>query len=269
MEANQNSNNNTGSENRVISYHKIRIAVGFIGILLPFSLWLLNSIINNTNLLNNPFWIRYNGIYSPEENLKDSISHFYYSTVGELFTGSLCAVALFLFCYRGYPKPKSGKYRFIPGDSFMANFAAVMALLVVIFPTSSSEINDNLRSFIASEYTGYIHYGAAVLFFTTLSLISFVNFRRTKFPEQFGKMKSHPIYKTCAIIMMICMLSLFIVFILERNGVNIDWAEKINLTYWLETIMLIAFGTSWIIKGKIDEKVLHKNVFGNGIRRTN
>ena len=34
---------NDNSENRVISYHKIRLSVGFIGMLLPLVLWFGNT----------------------------------------------------------------------------------------------------------------------------------------------------------------------------------------------------------------------------------
>ena len=258
---------NDNSENRVISYHKIRLSVGFIGMLLPLVLWLGNTLINKSDILNNPFWIKFNGHYNAQANLKFSISHFYYSTVGEIFTGALCAVALFLFCYRGYPKPSYGKYSFIPGDNFMANFAAALGLLVVIFPTNSEEIQDNLRSFISSENSGYIHYAAASLFFFSLAIISFVNFRRTKHPEDFGKMKSHPIYKYCGIIMIVCMLILLLIFILGELHYDVSWSDEYNVTYWFETIILFAFGISWIVKGEVDQQIMKLNVFGNGVKK--
>lgn len=256
------------NENRVMSYHKIRLAVGFIGMLLPFSLWMLNTILNESGILHNTFWICFKNGYEPAENLKDSISHFYYSTVGELFTGALCAVALFLFTYKGYDKPSYGKYHYVPGDNFMCNFAGAMALLVVIFPTSSeTDITDNFRTFVSSENAGYVHYVAAALFFFTLSMISFVNFRRTKKPEDFGKNISHPIFKSCAVIMLLCLFALVVVYILEKLSVDVSWAETYNLTFWLETVMLLAFGISWIIKGEIDQEVMNKNYFGNGLKR--
>jgi len=258
-------NSKPGDENRVISYHKIRLAVGLIGMLLPFSLWILNTILNESGIMYNTFWIHFSETYEPAGNLKDSISHFYYTTVGELFTGALCAVSLFLFCYRGYAKPTSGKYHYVPGDNFMCNFAAAMALLVVIFPTSSQPISDNFRAFVASDNTGYIHYGAAVLFFFSLSIISFVNFRRTKDPKKFGKMESHPIYRNCALVMMSCMMVLLVFFVLAKIGVDVQWTDDYNLTFWLETVMLVAFGISWVVKGEIDQQVMNKNYFGNGV----
>lgn len=258
-------NSKPGDENRVISYHKIRLAVGLIGMLLPFSLWILNTILNESGIMYNTFWITFTKTYQPADNLKDSISHFYYSTVGELFTGALCAVSLFLFCYRGYGQPTSGKYHYVPGDNFMCNFAGAMALLVVIFPTSSEPITDNFRAFVASDNTGYIHYGAAVLFFLSLSVISFVNFRRTKDPKKFGKMESHPIYKYCALVMLSCMALLLVIFVISGKDKTITWPDDYNLTFWLETVMLLAFGISWVVKGEIDQQVMNTNYFGNGV----
>lgn len=258
--------NDDGSQNRVIAYHKIRLSIGFIGIFLPFALWIGNTFINTSNILNNTNWIEFTGQYKPQANLKFSISHFYYSTVGEIFTGSLSAVALFLICYRGYPRPKYGKYCFIPGDNFMANMAALFALLVVIFPTSSEQISDNMRSYVSSENAGYIHYAAASLFFLTLAIFSFVNFRRSKRPEDFGKMKSHPIYKYCGIVMLSCMFILLLIFILDNKNIDVSWSETYNITFWFETIMLLAFGISWVVKGKVDQEVFNKNVFGNGVK---
>ncbi|MCW2119392.1 hypothetical protein [Flavobacterium sp. 7A] len=253
-------------QNHVVTYLKIRLSIGLIGMLLPFVLWAGNTLLNSFNVLNDTYWIKFNGVYEPQSNLKYSISHFYYSTVGELFTGALSAVALFLFCYRGYPRPTYGKYHFIPGDNFMANLAGILAIIVVIFPTSSEEIKDNMRSYISSENAGYIHYASAALFFLFLSLFSFVNFRRTKRPEDFGKMKSHPIYKYCGLVMLGSMLILLTLFVLEKTNIDVSWSQTYNSTFWLETIMLVAFGISWVVKGKIDQSVINKNIFGNGVK---
>jgi hypothetical protein len=255
------------NESRVISYHKIRLLVGIIGMLLPFVLWFGNAFLNHSSLLQNRCWIIFKNGYTAGADLKYSISHFYYSTVGELFTGALCAVSLFLFCYRGYPKPQYGKYHFVPGDNFMANLAATMALLIVVFPTTTEEtITDNFRSFVSGTCASMIHYIAAAIFFTILALFTFVNFRRTKSPEDFGTMKSHPIYKWCGIVMMVCLVILFTIYILSKANVDVEWADAINLTYWLETVMLLAFGISWTVKSEVDQQVLNKNVFGNGVK---
>src|ERR1051326_8972688 len=83
----------------VISYLTMRKAVGWLGMLLRFILLLGNICINSLDILNSNLVVLkdcYNH-YTAASSFKSSISHYYYSTVGELFTGTLCAVALFMF----------------------------------------------------------------------------------------------------------------------------------------------------------------------------
>ena len=106
-------NNN---DNLIVSYLAIRKAIGWLGLLLPFILLIGNYVINKLDVLNSNFFIRtdcYKVPYASAGSFKFSISHYYYSTVGELFTGVMCAVALFMFCYKGH-KLRHGK----PGWNF-------------------------------------------------------------------------------------------------------------------------------------------------------
>ncbi|MFP9112429.1 hypothetical protein ACLI1A_00700 [Flavobacterium sp. RHBU_3] len=251
---------------QVISYHKIRRAIGFIGICLPFVLWTGNALLNYIQFAQGTRWIKYNGNYVPATSLKPSISHFYYTTMGEVFTGALCAVALFLFCYKGYERRPQDKVKWIPGDNFMANAAGIFALGVVLCPTSGDVgFTDNFRAFVSTEITGYIHYSFAALFFLTLALMSMFNFRRTADPNDFGEMKSHPLYLWCGIIMISCMLVLGGIFVYgKKHPEFLVWTDKYSVTYWLETVMLLAFGFSWLAKGEVDQMVFNTNILGNG-----
>lgn len=235
--------------NLVISYHRMRQTIGWLGIALPFILLTGNYIINEYNFLNNESFVMTQcNTYIAGNTIKPSISHYYYTTVGELFTGTLSAVALFMFSYRGYPQRDE---EIIPSDSFMTNLAGICALGVVLFPTSSEYcLSDNVRTFISSETMGCVHYIFAGFFFITLSLISIFNFRRTAKVEDFGKMPSHNFYKYCGIVMLVCIALIL---------VNSIWIEKkypeleaYCITFILETIALIAFGLSWLKKGRID-----------------
>ena len=157
----------------------------------------------------------------------------------------------------------------------MANSAAICALGVVLFPTSLiaplnfNDPSDNFRAFVGTEFTGYFHYGFAALFFLILALMSMVNFRRTRNPKQFGKMPSHPIYLWCGIIMLACMIVLFAIFILITMGRNMHWVNEYCITYWLEAVMLTAFGFSWLRKGKINELVAKKKTGSTTLRQAN
>lgn len=235
--------------NLVISYHSMRQSIGWLGLSLPFLLLVGNYIINEYNLLNNDTFVMTQcNVYTADTSFKSSISHYYYTTVGGLFTGVLSAVALFMFSYRGYPQRDE---EIVPSDSFMTNLAGICALGVAIFPASSySCLPDNVRTYISSETIGYIHYMFAGFFFITLSLISIFNFRRTAKVEDFGKMPSHNFYKYCGIVMLVC-ISLILIYSvwLENDYPELD---SYNITFILETFALIAFGLSWLKKGRID-----------------
>ncbi len=187
-------------------------------------------------------------IYTADNPLKSSISDYYYSTVGGIFTGTLSAVALFMFSYRGYPQRDE---ELIPSDSFMTNLAGVCALGAVIFPASSDFcLSDNIRSFVSSEIIGYAHYIFAGFFLMTLSLISLFNFRRSGKVEDFGKMPSHDFYKYCGLIML-SSLVLILIYSLSLKG-NFPVLERYNITFILESIALLAFGLSWLKKGSVN-----------------
>jgi heme A synthase len=235
--------------NLIISYHRMRQSIGWLGLTLPFLLLIGNYIINNFNFLNNDTFVMTQCYtYNADSSFKSSISHYYYTTVGEIFTGILCAVALFMFSYRGYPQRDE---EIIPSDSFMTNLAGICALGIVLFPTSTTNcISDNIRNYTSSEIIGCIHYVFAAFFFITLSLISIFNFRRTAKVADFGKMPSHNFYKYCGITMLACLVLILIYSVwIEKNYPEL---QTYNLIYALETIALLAFGLSWLKKGRID-----------------
>ncbi|MBN9352200.1 MAG: hypothetical protein J0H55_16090 [Chitinophagaceae bacterium] len=91
----------TANDSYLISYHALRRLIGILGILLPFLCWGVNAFVNYLNLLNNPGLvdISQSQVYEAGADLKSSVSHFYYTTAGPMFTGILITVSIFLFCY--------------------------------------------------------------------------------------------------------------------------------------------------------------------------
>jgi Protein of unknown function (DUF998) len=215
----------------LISYLTLRKAIGWLGVLLPFILWFVNFVIYN---------LGYFGL--PENALKPSISHYYYTPVSELFTGTLCAVSFFLFAYKGYDTPT--KYKFLT-DNFLCNLAAICAIGVALFPTSSSEaISDNSRSFISNQTIGYLHFTFAGLFFLSLSILSLVNFRLT------SRTENRKLYTFCGYGMLLCLVLIFLynMFLQEQFPALVQFKP----VFWLETIALVLFGMSWLMKGRVD-----------------
>lgn len=241
-----------------ISYLHLRKVIGWLGMLLPYVLWFGNSLINKLDVLNNPnlVEIQHSKTYTPGPNLKSSISHFYYTTTGELFTGTLIAVALFLFCYKGYKK-QPGERGF--SDNTLTNIAALSALGVVIFPTAGDGlIVDNLRIFQSSTLCQTIHFIMATLFFSSKAILIIWNFRRTGDPTTFGTKKSHRFFLFCGIGMITAIVLLFIYAMFLSD--HFPTLKNYHIIYWLESIALFFFGMAWLLKGKVDFLYLPKKM---------
>src|SRR5258708_1137366 len=97
----------------VMSYLGLRKAIGIIGLMLPFLLAIGNFFAQP--LLRDA---------KPLRGLQDSISHYYYTDMGNVFVGSLCAIGIFLLSYRGYEKH----------DRVAGTLACIFAVGVALFP---------------------------------------------------------------------------------------------------------------------------------------
>jgi hypothetical protein len=165
--------------------------------------------------------------------------------MSELYTSGLCAIAVLLYCYKGYEQRSE---EFVLSDSNMTNFAATCLLGMIVFPVSSDScITDNTRTFISSEAVGYLHCTFAGFFMFSAALIVLFNFRRTESVENFGKMPSHEFYRNCGIIMLICL------GLLVFNCLYLEDAYPPSRNFCtiivLQTLAMVAFGSSWLKKG--------------------
>jgi hypothetical protein len=236
------------SNNYLISYRTLRRLIGILGLLLPFLCWWVNAVVNKLNLLNNPVLVckDFSATYKPDADLKSSVSHFYYTAAGPLFTGILITVAIFLFCYNGHHEnEKDDRYPWLT-DRRVTVFAAICALGIVFFPTTSSKpITDNIHIFVSSGLAGNIHIGFAALFFLAIAILCIINFRRQP-GKQLITDAEGKIYLVCGWGMIICLLVLAIAFI--TSGID-RWLWG-RFTFIMEVIMLLLFGTAWLVKGK-------------------
>jgi len=191
------------------SYLSLRKTVGWIGILLPFVLS-LGVMLGPGN-----------------EEIISSISHYYYTMMGDVFVGSLCAVALFMFFYCGYSKE----------DDWTGNIAAVSAIGVALFPTTEG---------FPTEAIGKVHFAFATLFFLALAYYSLFLFTKTK-PDEAPtdeKLMRNKIYIFCGIVMLVCLGAITIYAILVEN------TTETRFIFWAESIALVVFGISWMTKGE-------------------
>jgi hypothetical protein len=211
----------------LISYQTLRRAIGWMGISLPFAL-LLGSI-----------------IFGQCSKIQPSISHYYYTNMREVFEGTLCAVSLFLFSYRGYTRL----------DSYASNLAGLGSLGVALFPTDIKYNADGITCFPCQEdvasifnisFHSTIHFSCAAVFFVTLALISIFLFTKSKHVKEKQtpeKRKRNVIYRLSGIIMLASISCIGIYVVSGGNSYN-------QTIFWCETLALLFFGISWLTKGE-------------------
>ena len=87
------------NQNLLISYLTMRKAVGWLGMLLPFILLAGNYILNSTEIFNNDWFFKIdeNNRYESLNSFKCSVSHYYYTTVGEVLP--VCYAQLHFLCF--------------------------------------------------------------------------------------------------------------------------------------------------------------------------
>lgn len=192
---------------KVHSYLALRKAVGWIGILLPFVLVVGHLVLfDGGSVLTN-------------------MSVYYHTGMRDVFVGALCAIALFLFFYKGYDR----------WDNISADLAGVFALGVAFFPT----VEDGPWDWIA-----WVHFISAACFLVILALISIFLFTRSENCPTEMKKKRNLVYLACGIVMLAALASIEI-FFLFFGGINSDS----RFVLIAETVTLVAFGISWLTKG--------------------
>jgi hypothetical protein len=167
-----------------------------------------------------------------------------------LYVGILCAIALFLFSYKGYDRI----------DSIAGNLACIFALLIAFFPTSVTEpLTPCILSPYENKISSSIHFFSAGGFFVILAYFSIFLFTKKEPKPTKMKLKRNKIYRICGYIIFGCILIMAVIFLLERLNRG-QGLKKYDPIIWLETLALWAFGISWLVKGNtiLTDKVVSR-----------
>jgi hypothetical protein len=211
-------------------YNRLRKFLGWMGITLPVVLLI--------------------GSYATPGcgELQCSISAYYHTHLISVFCGFLFAIGIFLFTYTGPTDlPPSATYI----DRMSSNIAGVFALGVAIFPTGLNAPIKNCNTQIGTWWncSEPIHVFCAGALFLTLAFISYkvftISTRETPTSE---KLFRNRIYRLCAIVMVLC-IALAGICILNEEAISTKY-PNFKPIFILETIMLVAFGISWLLKGE-------------------
>ena len=208
----------------VLSFLRVRRAIGLLGFFLPAALI--------------AYGLAFGGGILP------SMSDYYYSPMREIFLGTLCAIAVFLWSYEGY-RPRPGEWL---SDLMAARTASVGALAVAWAPTlpDAPAICTISQCLLGERTASIIHFAGAFVFFGALAAFCLVLFVRG--PEDDAeKRASNRIYRCCGWTIVTCIAAIALVFFgPPRVGQPL---AAVDAVFWLETFATVAFAVSWLVKG--------------------
>lgn len=194
----------------VLSYLALRKAVGAVAFALPFVLAI-------------PWWVLRN------HAIESSISS-YYTGMRNVFVGSLCAIAMFMLCCRGYDRK----------DEIAGIFSAVCALGVAFFPTTPDHGASQRQQHVA-----VVHYTFAALLFLTLAYFCLALFKKSAGNKTLKKIQRNRVYTICGYAIL---ASIALIAATKLLGVK-DFVG-VGTVFCFETTSLLAFGTAWLTKGE-------------------
>jgi len=216
----------------VMSFYAVRQSLGALGLALPVGL------------------LAY-GLGSGN-GIEPSISEFYYTTMGDVLVGTLAAIGVFLFAYKGYAR-RSGEW---VSDKWVARTAGASAIGVALLParppvpcTGTGCLETGL-----SRHPEALHYASAVVFFACLAVFSLVLFTRTGDSGQLSarKRRSNKIYRICGWLILAALAALIALVLAGRfaGPAANDLIQRNDLIFWVEALGVWAFGISWLVKGR-------------------
>jgi len=211
----------TKNANPVISYLNLRRLIGILGILLALVCYLGGKLFAGLPI-------------------QPSISDYYHTNVRDLFVGLLVGVSLFLMTYKGYEVV----------DNIVSTITGISGLGIAIFPCLLAEgVKTPIGFFQVDPNFSYtLHKICTVIFLLLLAGNSYFLFTLTDKTKEMSnnKKKRNIVYKVCGILIFISLIALVIIKLKVRPQI----VEQYSIVFVLETIMLVSFGVSWLVKGE-------------------
>jgi hypothetical protein len=205
-----------GISQDAVTVRRLRRGVGVIGIALPFVL-----------ILGHFYFAR-------KVVLAGSISQYYYTEMRDVFVGGMCAMGVFLICYR-YARP----------DDILSTMAGVLAIAVAIFHTTDGR---KLPVSANDKLVGILHLVAAAGLLLLLAVFCFFLFPRRNpgVPVTRQRRMRTGSYYVCGTIIVASLLAAGACKLLLPK----DTVDSLKLILWCEVAAVLAWGAAWLIKGE-------------------
>lgn len=165
-------------------------------------------------------------------SLLGSISGYYHSGGESVFIGIVVALGIFLITYDGYDNRDGWK------DRLASTIAGCGALLLAFYPTEVEGKYPALGWW--QDYMGTVHFIGAAVLFISFAYMSYFLFPVTEGELDAPKRRRNALHRACGLLILL----------------DLVWAGIAGRMYerpifWPETMMLLAFGISWLVKGKV------------------
>jgi hypothetical protein len=228
----------------IINYNTLRQFIGWMGVLLPFVIYIGNWAI---------FTHRVGSCLLPSSKVPYSLSGYYYTHMRSVFVGTFWALGIFLVAYNGYDLR----------DRVITNLAGLSAIGIATFPTTPP------TSFLAAQrgkcgplvpvtYTSSPHqmligYGHQASLFVLISmlLVMALQFRKgdrapsVKTEEEMKrKRRNNRCYLGSAIGIAIGGVGAIV-----QNFLTSPVKAQTTWLFWAEMIAILSFGVAWFVKG--------------------
>ena len=207
-----------GDAELAAAYTYLQRAVGVIAVLLPATLVVGHLVIGDTD----------------EPGLQGSISAYYYTHMGNVFVGALCALAVFFLSYNYRP------IRSFETDNVLSRFASLAAVGVAVFPTA----DDAVFADSGEKLVSTLHLVCAGALFGLLGVFAMFRFTMTGKAAEITpeKRRRNRLYRVCGTLIFTSMALVLVSNVIKPPP---SW----HTLFWLETVCVVAFGVSWLVKG--------------------
>jgi hypothetical protein len=199
------STNTAWGENPALSYRNLRAITGYVGLTLPVVLLAAGL---------------------ADGHIESSLSTYYYTKVGNVFTGALCVIGVFLLAYR------LTEWAI---DNIATALAGLSALGVAFFHAAPAHAT------LSQLRLADVHLACATALFALLGAISLFIFPRDVVPERPWRANW---YMALGALIWFSIILMPTLSWLARSFYNND-----HVFFILETVCVMAFAVSFILKG--------------------